>query len=107
REKPVLVGLSGGIDSMVAAYLLRIQKRELYAVLFAATPEQFQEEGDQLFACHQTDARIAQVKKFCEHLQIPLTIVRPRDEFADEVLEGWLAARIELRRPRSCQDCHS
>ncbi|MFN9114607.1 MAG: hypothetical protein ACK5XN_31480, partial [Bacteroidota bacterium] len=53
-DKPVLVGLSGGMDSMVAAYLLRIQKRKLYAVLIAMTPEHFQDDGDSLFACHQS-----------------------------------------------------
>jgi tRNA U34 2-thiouridine synthase MnmA/TrmU len=106
RMKPVLVGLSGGLDSLVAAYLLRIQKRELYAVIIAASPEIMQDEGDQIFACHQSDARIATVKKICEHLQIPLTIVRPRDEFVAEVMEPWMSARIEGRRPRKCHDCH-
>ena len=107
REKPVLVGLSGGLDSLVAAYLLRIQKRELYAVLIAATPEQMQDDGDQIFACHQAEARIATVKKICDHLQIPLTIVRPRDEFLAEVLDPWVCARIEGARPRKCYDCHA
>ena len=107
RARPVLVGLSGGLDSLVAAYLLRIQKRDLYAVLIAATPEDMQDEGERLFACHQSEARIAVVKKFCEHLQIPLTVVRPRDEFSDEVLDPWIAARVLGRRPRACQDCHA
>lgn len=107
RAKPVLVGLSGGLDSLVAAYLLRIQKRELYAVIIAATPESMQDEGDQIFACHQSDARIATVKKICEHLQIPLTILRPRDEFTVDVMKPWLSARIEGQRPRKCHDCHA
>ncbi len=107
RTKPVLVGLSGGLDSLVAAYLLRIQKRELYAVIIASTPESMQDEGDQIFACHQSDTRIATVKKICEHLQIPLTIVRPRDEFTVDVMKPWMSARIEGTRPRKCHDCHA
>ncbi len=107
RTKPVLVGLSGGLDSLVAAYLLRIQKRELYAVIIASTPEGMQDEGDQIFTCHQSDARIATVKKICEHLQIPLTIVRPRDEFVVDVMKPWMSARIEGTRPRKCYDCHA
>jgi tRNA U34 2-thiouridine synthase MnmA/TrmU len=91
----------------VAAYLLRIQKRELYAVTIASTPEAWQENGDQILACHQTDARLSALKKICEHLQVPLTVVRPRDEFQDEVLEPWMAARMTGRRPRTCLDCHS
>lgn len=90
---------------MVAAYLLRIQKRKLYAVLIAMTPENFQDEGDSLFFCHQSEARIALVKKFCDHLQIPLTVVRPREEFSENVLEPWVAAKIEARRPRQCSEC--
>lgn len=107
RAKPVLVGLSGGLDSLVAAYLLRIQKRELYAVLVASSPESLQDDGDQIFACHQSDARIATVKKICDHLQIPLTVVRPRDEFVGDVLNPWVSARIEGSRPRKCFDCHA
>lgn len=107
RMKPVLVGLSGGLDSLVAAYLLRIQKRELYAVIIASTPESMQEEGDQIFACHQSDARIATVKKICEHLQIPLTIVRPRDEFMGDVMKPWVSARLEGSRSLKCHDCHA
>lgn len=107
KQKPILVGLSGGISSMVAAYLLRIQKKELFGVLIASTPEDLQEDGDSLFSCHQSDARIAAVKKFCEHLHIPLTIVHPREEFTDEVLDMWMGSRLEVRRPRQCQNCHS
>lgn len=107
RQKPVLIGISGGLDSMVAAYLLKIQKRQLYAAIIASTPENFQEEGESLFACHQSDARLKAAKKFCDHLQIPLTIIRPREEFQEDVLEPWLASKILGKRPRQCQNCHA
>ena len=106
KQKAILVGLSGGLDSMVAAYLLRIQKKELFAVLIASTPEDLQDSGDSMLACHQSDARIAAVKKFCEHLHIPLTVIRPREEFMEEVLDPWVASRLEVTRPRQCQNCH-
>lgn len=106
-QKPVLVGISGGLDSMVAAYLLKIQKRQLYAAIIAGTPENFQDEGESLFACHQSEARLKAAKKFCDHLQIPLTIIRPREEFQEDVLEPWLAAKIIGKRPRHCQNCHA
>jgi tRNA-specific 2-thiouridylase len=106
-HKPVLVGISGGLDSMVAAYLLKIQKRQLYAAIIASTPEDFQEEGDSLFACHQSEARLKAAKKFCDHLQIPLTVIRLREEFQEDVLDPWLSAKILGKRPRQCQDCHA
>lgn len=106
KGKAILIGLSGGIDSMVAAYLLRIQKREVFGVIFASTPEDFQDHGEHLFACHQTDGHLAAVKKFCEHLQIPLTVLRPREEFESDVIAPWVATRATARKPRLCQDCH-
>jgi len=62
--------------------------------------------GGTLFSCHQEDSRIAAVKKFCDHLHIPLTVLRPREEFQDMVLDPWVAARVSGVRPRLCQDCH-
>lgn len=107
RQAPVLVGLSGGIASLVAAYLLKIQKREIYAAIIASTPEQFQDEGERLFACHQSEERLKAAKKFCDHLQIPLTVIRPREEFQESVLEPWMAAKVQGKRPRPCSDCHA
>lgn len=91
---------------MVAAYLLRIQKKEVFGVLIASTPEEMIENGNNFFACHQDEARISMVKKFCEQLNIPLTVLRPRDEFNEQVMEPWIAARIQGNAPRLCQDCH-
>ncbi len=106
RKKPLLVGLSGGLDSLVAAYLMKIQKVELYGVMIANTPESMQDMGESIFACHQSEARIESVKKICDHLQIPLTIVRSREQFQDSVIDGWLNAKVELTKPRTCFDCH-
>ena len=106
RKKPLLVGLSGGLDSLVAAYLMKIQKIDLYGVMIANTPEFMQEMGESIFACHQSEARIERVKKICEHLQIPLTIVRAREQFQDSVIDGWLNAKVELTIAGSCYDCH-
>ena len=106
RKKPLLVGLSGGLDSLVAAYLMKIQKIDLYGVMIANTPESMQELGESMLSCHQSEARIERVKKICEHLQIPLTVVRAREQFQDAVLDSWLNAKVELTKPRSCFDCH-
>jgi tRNA-uridine 2-sulfurtransferase len=106
RKKPVLVGLSGGLDSLVAAYLLKIQKVDIFALLIAPTPEEYQENGDQLFSCHQSEARIDALKKFCDHLQVPLTVVRPREEFQSCVVDSWLSSKVDLRKSRACLDCH-
>lgn len=106
RKKPLLVGLSGGLDSLVAAYLMKIQKVDLFGVIIDNTPEYMQEMGESIFACHQSEARIERVKKICEQLQIPLTIVRAREQFQDSVIDSWLNAKVELTKPRSCYDCH-
>jgi len=45
RKKKILVGLSGGIDSLVTAYLLKIQKYELIAATVVTGWESY--PGDQ------------------------------------------------------------
>ncbi len=104
-QQSVLVGLSGGLDSFTAAYLLLIQKRKVFAATIIHTPDDFQ-PSDELFSCHVNDQKLEQIKKFCEQTQIPLTVLRPKDTYREAVIEPWVANRYMVRSIKPCHDCH-
>jgi tRNA-specific 2-thiouridylase len=84
KGRRVVVGLSGGVDSSVAALLLAQQGCEVHALHMTNWDED--EEGYCSAAEELQDARRA-----CEHLGIPLHHVNFAPEYRERVFEDFLA----------------
>ena len=106
RKKRVVVGLSGGLNSYVAAYLLKIQKYDLIGVTVAVGWDKLKENGSDFLACHLDRSGLDAIKEFCNQLGIPHMVVKASDEFKDEVVEGWLANRMTGTKTNQCWNCH-
>ena len=81
----VVVGLSGGVDSAVSAYLLQTLGHEVVAVFMKNW-----EEDDGTSLC-QAAADFEDAKRVAEKLQIPLTQVNFADTYWELVFEPFLA----------------
>lgn len=99
NQKPILIGLSASVDSFVAAYLLKIQKENLFAVTFLPTQDGF-------FGCHTSEDDIRKIKKFCDQIQIPHQVLSLETEFLDQVKEPYISSKIEGVRFNPCHNCH-
>lgn len=89
----IVVGLSGGVDSSVAAHLMR-EAGEDIAGMFMKNWE----EDDRFGTCTaEEDAQDA--AKVCERLQIPLYTRNFAAEYWDNVFEHFLAEYRALRTP--------
>ena len=89
----VVVGLSGGVDSSVAALLLKRQGYEVIGV-FMKNWEEKDEEG----AC-TSDADFADVRRVCEVIDIPYYTVDFAREYWDRVFTHFLEEYKRGRTP--------
>jgi tRNA-specific 2-thiouridylase len=104
RKDKVVVGLAGGIDSFVTAYLLKIQRYDLVGVTIVPA---FEELGAGLFSCALSDKKIETIAAFCHQLGIPHHVVRIPREFKETVVEKWVGTKAAGQYPDQCWSCHN
>lgn len=101
RRPRVVVGLSGGVDSAVAALLMQREGFDVVAVFMKNW-----EEDDTASHCSAAeDFKMAQA--VCAHLQIPLQAVNFSTEYWDRVFSFFLAEHRAGRTPNPDVLCNS
>ena len=93
RKERVVVGMSGGVDSSVAAYLLKEQGYDVVGVFMKNWDEQ-----DESGAC-TSDEDYADVVRVCGALDIPYYTVNFTREYWDRVFRIFLEEYRALRTP--------
>lgn len=91
--KHVVLGLSGGVDSAVAALLLQEQAYKITAVFMKNWEEDDTEEH-----C-SAEEDLKEVKAVCAHLNLPLKTVNFSAEYWDRVFENFLQEYRAGRTP--------
>ena len=101
--KKVVVGLSGGVDSSVAAYLLKKEGYEVYGVTMDIWTEGAIDtvNGGCLGAQAKEDA-----KKVAETLGVPYKIVDVREEFRENVMNYFAKSYKDGETPNPCTLCN-
>ena len=96
ENKRVLIGMSGGVDSSVAALLL---KNEGYEVI-GATLELFAGSS-----CCNIDTYI-DAKNVCNQLGVPHFTFNYKDEFRKHVIDDFISCYANCRTPNPCIECN-
>lgn len=103
EKKTVVVGMSGGVDSSVAAYLL---KEQGYKVIGATmhiwqNKEEQEQEGGCCGASATEDAR-----RVAQMLDIPYYVMNFQREFKEQVMDYFAREYIAGRTPNPCIACN-
>lgn len=96
--KRVILGLSGGVDSAVAALLLKQQGADVHALHMTNWDD---DDG----YCTAADD-LQEARRVCEHLQIPLHHVNFSREYRDQVFEYFLDEYRAGRTPNPDVMCN-
>lgn len=97
----VVVAMSGGVDSSVAALLLKNQGYEVIGVTMQIWPQ----PEDKAKACCSLDA-VNDARRVAWHLGIPHYVMNFRDEFEDKVIKYFCREYIKGRTPNPCIACN-
>lgn len=104
-KKMVVVGMSGGVDSSVAAYLLKEQGYEVIGVTMQLWPKEAPLAGKEEGAC--CGQRAAEdARRVAQILGIPHYVMNFRKEFQKNVVDYFVAEYLQGRTPNPCIACN-
>lgn len=103
NENKVIVAMSGGVDSSVAAYLLKDQGYDCHAVTLKLYDEN-ETEGAGKACC--TDKDVEDARNVADSLSIPFDVYDFKDDFKGEVIDRFVKGYLNGETPNPCIDCN-
>ena len=100
----VIVGMSGGVDSSVAAYLLKKQGYDVVGVTMQIWQEE-QEFIEESGGCCGLTA-VDDARRVAESLDIPYYVMNFRDEFKEHVIDYFVREYVNGKTPNPCIACN-
>ncbi len=101
----VVVGMSGGVDSSVAALLLKNMGYDVVGVTMQIWPEEDPEEVSENGGCCGL-AAVDDAAAVADAIGIPYYVLNFRDEFKKNVIDYFTSEYINGRTPNPCIACN-
>lgn len=108
-SKKVIIGMSGGVDSSVAAALLVEQGYDVTGVIMKIWDERIMMGQTGRHACFGPDEKedVEKAREVCERLGIPLIEIDLKDAYKHTVLDYFVSEYACGRTPNPCVRCNS
>ncbi|WP_199798489.1 tRNA 2-thiouridine(34) synthase MnmA [Clostridium tetani] len=100
-KKKVVVGMSGGVDSSVTAYLLKEQGYDVIGMTMKVFPGNYHDGSKE-----KIEDIMKSAKEVCDFLEIPFVEVDLIEEFNKKVATPFMQDYIEGRTPNPCVYCN-
>lgn len=101
-KKKIIVGLSGGVDSSVAAHLLKEQGHEVIGVTMVNFREKNPVPGEKTSA----EKIVEDAARVAKHLGIPHHVVDFCSQFKENVIDYFAKEYLSGRTPNPCVVCN-
>ena len=101
----VVVGMSGGVDSSVAAYLLKEQGYDVVGVTMQIWQEEDACSISENGGCCGLEA-VEDARRVAAKLDIPYYVMNFRDEFKCAVIDNFIDEYLKGRTPNPCIVCN-
>ncbi|GKU25339.1 tRNA 2-thiouridine(34) synthase MnmA [Clostridium folliculivorans] len=103
-KKKVVVGMSGGVDSSVAAYLLKEQGYDVIGVTMQIWQEDKEFEEREGGCCSLS--AVDDARRVADRIGIPFYVLNFRDSFKEKVIDYFVDEYIEGKTPNPCIACN-
>lgn len=104
-KRKVVVGMSGGVDSSVAAYLLKEQGYEVIGVTMQIWQEEEPDAVEEKGGCCGLSA-VEDARRVAGYLQIPYYVMNFKKEFKEKVMDYFVEEYLQGRTPNPCIACN-
>lgn len=101
----VVVGMSGGVDSSVAAYLLKEQGYEVIGVTMQIWQDESEEVQEENGGCCGLSA-VDDARRVASDLDIPYYVMNFKQEFQKHVIDYFVEEYLHGRTPNPCIACN-
>lgn len=104
-KKKVVVGMSGGVDSSVAAFLLKEQGYDVIGVTMQIWQEEDPALTEENGGCCGISA-VEDARRVAQMLDIPYYVMNFRKEFKKNVVDYFISEYLAGRTPNPCIACN-
>lgn len=104
-KKKVVVGMSGGVDSSVAAYLLKEQGYDVIGVTMQIWQDEETAVREENGGCCGLSA-VEDARRVAQSLDIPYYVMNFKSEFKNKVMDYFVEEYLHGRTPNPCIACN-
>ena len=105
KQKTVVVGMSGGVDSSVAAYLLKEQGYHVIGVTMQIWQDEPDGTAEENGGCCGLSA-VDDARRVAADLGIPYYVMNFKREFKEHVMDYFVDEYVHGRTPNPCIACN-